>query len=140
MGPSKKRAHGKSMFDELFQINPSRSFLDAIDDFFTESFQGGSGVKIEDTKSKFTVWVELPGVAKESIDIELYDQSLRIAVEHDEAVSESTTGYFRRSQSHFEREISLPDTIIVRDMKAKHQDGILEVSFPKRRGKKIEIE
>ncbi|MCD5322329.1 MULTISPECIES: Hsp20/alpha crystallin family protein [Pontibacillus] len=140
MSQSNKPTRGKSMFDDLFQINPNRSFLEAIDDFFTDSFQRGSGVRVDDTKKAFTVWVELPGVRKEDIDIELYDQSLRIVVDQSESIKESTTGYFRQSKSHFERTIALPENIIVRDMKAKHKDGVLEVSFPKRRGRKIEIE
>jgi len=49
-------------------------------------------------------------------------------------------GVFSRKQTYMERVITLPSNLKLSSMKAKHQDGVLNITFSKKRGKRIDIE
>ncbi|MYL35122.1 Hsp20 family protein [Pontibacillus yanchengensis] len=137
-----KEIRRRSMFDQLFDIHPNRSLLDTMDQFFTDAFGAGGGLPVsrQDGKSHYTIEVALPGVSKEEIDLELMDDTLRITVDRQESVINDTAKTMSENKSYLERTIRLPENLVLREMKARYDNGVLKVRFPKRRGKKVDIE
>ncbi|KGP72802.1 Hsp20/alpha crystallin family protein [Pontibacillus yanchengensis] len=132
----------RSMFDQLFDIHPNRSLLDTMDQFFTDAFGAGGGLPVSrhDSKNHYTIEATLPGVSKEEIDLELMDNTLRITVDRQESVIDDNAKAMSERKSYLERTIRLPENLVLREMRAKYDNGVLKVRFPKRRGKKIDIE
>lgn len=130
----------KQLFNDLFQLNPNKSLLDTMDHFFNNAFHGGFPVEEVDSKSHYTVKANLPGISKDDIDVELLENRLHIMVDRRDIEQNFDEGMFSRRQTYMERVITLPSNLKLSNMKATHQDGVLNISFPKKRGKRIDIE
>ena len=102
-------------------------------------------VEMYETPEELVVRVELPGVKKEDIDISVRDNYLIIKAEKREEVEENREHVHiaERVYGKFERVIPLPADIDTENVKAKYENGILEIRFPKKsavKEKKITIE
>lgn len=136
-----KNAEGpRHLFNDLFQMNPNKSLLDSMDQFFNNAFQGGFPVEEVDSKAHYTVKANLPGVSKDNIDVELLENRLHIMVDRGDIEQNFDEGVFGKRQTYMERVITLPSNLVFRNMKATHQNGVLMISFPKKRGRRIDIE
>ncbi|KGX87090.1 Hsp20/alpha crystallin family protein [Pontibacillus litoralis] len=130
----------RSLFDDLFDVTRGNSIFRAMDQLFADAFSDGIQLKQYETKTDYVIETALPGVSKEEIHLELVEDSLRMMIDHHEKASNDTTGQTKEMRSFRERTISLPANISKREMRATYQDGVLSITFPKRRGKRIEIE
>jgi HSP20 family protein len=104
--------------DELF-ATPSRAWAPALD--------------VHEDKDKFTVNLELPGLKREDIAVQIEDDSLIISGERKvETVSEGTEVH-RRERYHgkFSRALTLPVAVAADQVKAAYKDGLLTVTLPK---------
>lgn len=75
---------------------------------------------------------ELPGLKREDIDLSVANGMLTISGERKEEEKREEGGYVireRRSGS-FRRSMSLPEGVGAQDIKARFEDGVLEVSMP----------
>ncbi len=147
---------------------PARSLLPRLlpgvdhlfDDLFREPFawfpgvtvapwpgEGGFAPRVDvyQTEQEVVVKAELPGVAKEDIEIVAEDGhlTLRGQVKREEEVEEE--GYHRRERMYgqFERLIHLPAEIDEQKVTAKYENGVLEIRAPKKepepKGTKIKV-
>jgi HSP20 family protein len=101
-------------------------------------------VDIEEKNGKYLLTADLPGVKKEDIHVELHDGYLTLKGERKEEHEEKKKGFYRteRVYGSFERSFRVPEGVTEKDIKAKHHDGVLELSIPapKAEGKKaIEV-
>ncbi|MGQ9730717.1 MAG: Hsp20/alpha crystallin family protein [Candidatus Zipacnadales bacterium] len=102
-------------------------------------------VDVYEKDGEIVTKVELPGVAKEDVEVIREEGHLVIRAEtkKDEEVEEE--GYYRRErlQGRFERVIPLPADVKDEEIKAKFENGVLEVRAPKKEpeptGRKIEV-
>ncbi|MFP4498721.1 MAG: Hsp20/alpha crystallin family protein [Vulcanimicrobiota bacterium] len=78
------------------------------------------------------VEASLPNYDKEDIDVEVNDGILTINGRHEEKSETSKKDYYYRefSQGSFTRSIKLPEGVNTEDIKAKHEDGVLKITFP----------
>ena len=76
--------------------------------------------------------VDLPGLKKEDVKVELIDGALVISGERKTDAEEKREGFYRceREYGAFYRSIALPDGVKAADVKATFVDGVLEVSVP----------
>jgi HSP20 family protein len=74
--------------------------------------------------------VDLPGIKKEDINVEIEDGHLIISGQREREVEETKQGFFRceREYGTFYRAIPLPKGANLDDVKARFADGVLEVS------------
>ncbi len=100
-----------------------------------------------DKGNELLVQVELPGVDKENIDVDLGDNTLTIKASKRKVKTEEKEGYFyqERGYAGYYRTIPLPVEVEEDKIKAKYNNGVLEITMPKRpedisTKKKIEIE
>ena len=76
--------------------------------------------------------VDLPGLKKEDVKVEVTDGHLAISGERKRESEETTDRVFRREREHgiFYRAVPLPDGVTLDDVKATFADGVLEVRVP----------
>lgn len=115
-------------------------FYNMLDDFFTEPLTAGRNLgrdtfklDIEDKKDRYVIEVELPGIKKDEIDLQLYDGRLSISIERqvDEDKEEKNYIHKERKYSSMSRSIYLGD-VKEDDISAKLEEGILCISIPKK--------
>jgi len=77
--------------------------------------------------------VELPGMKKEDISVEINNGILKIAGEKKREEKVEKKNYYRieRSSGSFERRISLPVETQADKAKATFKDGVLQIKIPK---------
>lgn len=96
---------------------------------------GGRMPKVDviDRDTEYCVRAELPGVAKDNLEVSLEEStlSLKATVQKDE--QEEKGQYHRRetSRGEFQRIIQLPGAVDSENTKASFKDGILELTIPK---------
>lgn len=96
-------------------------------------------VDVSETPADVVVRADLPGMAKDKIDITLENsKALRIAGSRDVMKEENVPGVVRqeRSQGKFERVIELPVECKSEGIDATYKDGVLAVVIPKKEGAK----
>lgn len=91
--------------------------------------------------------VDLPGLKKEDVKVEVTDGVLAISGERKSEVEEKKEQFYRseRVYGSFYRTVPLPDGVTFEDVKATFADGVLEVSVPlpakiEAKTRKIEIQ
>jgi HSP20 family protein len=88
---------------------------------------------VYDDKDAFSVSVELPGMKKEDINISVHNGVLTVSGErrHEQ---ENKTGETFRSERYFgkfQRSVTLPAVVDVKNVMASYKDGILTINLPK---------
>ena len=90
-------------------------------------------IDIVDKAAEIIIRAEMPGVAKEDIDISLQDSTLSIRGElkTDAAQKEGGYTYSERNYRYLARSLNIPFKIKQDGIKATLKDGILTVQLPK---------
>jgi HSP20 family protein len=91
--------------------------------------------------------VDLPGMKKEDVSVEVTDGYLTLAGERKHEKEEKAEDFYRREREYgsFSRTVPLPEGVKLEDVKATFADGVLEVSVPiaaapELKPRKVEIE
>ena len=79
---------------------------------------------------QFVVRMDLPGLNKDEVNVEVTDDSIVIHGERQQTHEEDRDGYYRseRNYGRFYREVQLPEGAQPESAKANYRDGVLEVS------------
>jgi HSP20 family protein len=90
-------------------------------------------VDIYETDEALVMKAELPGFAKDDINIEMKDHTLVIKGERkrEDEVKEGSYHRTERVYGAFQRSFMLPTTVDQEKIKASYKDGVLELRFPK---------
>jgi HSP20 family protein len=88
---------------------------------------------IIDEGSQFRVKMDVPGIKKNEVSLNVTDNSLEISAEHKEESEEKKKNYLRkeRSQVSFYRSLPLAEKINADKVMAKLTDGVLDITLPK---------
>lgn len=88
---------------------------------------------IEENDNEFRLSLDLPGLEKNEITIEVYDGNLRVQGERQEEPSAHpcTTHRRERNRGHFERTFHIPANTDSDRVTAEYGDGVLTVALPK---------
>lgn len=132
------------MKNELSRRNDFDFFDEAMHDFFP-AFYGGRHTQkymrtdIKENDDSYVMEVEMPGLDKKDIHIDLKDGYLSISVSKDE----HSDGGKKDNYIHRERSFSCSRSYYVGDVskdeiKAKYENGMLNVTIPKEAPKKEE--
>ncbi|MBN8218777.1 MAG: Hsp20/alpha crystallin family protein [Spirochaetes bacterium] len=88
---------------------------------------------VHEDKEGFHIEVDLPGLSKKEIEIEVKDDRLTVRGERKSAAKEEGAEYVRFESriGRFERTWEL-EGVDTEKIRAEHQDGVLKLSLPKR--------
>ena len=119
---------GTAAYDNFF--HPAAPALGRLGSLFDDIFGGSAELSqtaadLYEDEHNYYARLELPGVKKKEIDLELENSVLTIS-----GASSEDTDEVKR-QFSFQRSISIPDGVVLDRVSAKHEDGILTVSMPK---------
>ena len=133
------------MFDDPFE--EFEEFFDtASQKMFASTFYRPP-MDIIETKEKYVITVEIPGLAKENIKLVLEGNILKIEgfrPRDPVCDEENTNASFVHSEihyGHFKRRVEFPNGIIDADaIQSRYTNGFLIIEIPKKQPKEIEIQ
>jgi len=93
-----------------------------------------------DEGNQFRVKMDVPGVKKNEISLNVTDNSLEVSAEHKEASEEKKKNYLRKERSHmsYYRTLPLSEKVVSGKVKAKLTDGVLDITLPKSKPTKVQ--
>ena len=118
------------MFSEYFRRMMHHPDFNALQRRF--SFE--PDIDVAETKTEYIVMVDLPGVDKETINVEVEGNVLTISGERSIEIEEATRkGFFmaERNFGSFSRTINLPEEIKADEVTAESKEGMLVITLPK---------
>ncbi len=122
---------GKDMFDDFmdFPFSANRFHQDLMK------------TDIKETKDGYELDIDLPGMEKKDINLELKDGYLTIKANHNQEQEEKDDqGHYLRKErftGSCSRSFYVGDNVKEEDVHAKFDNGILKLSFPKEEPKQI---
>lgn len=127
--------------ENLFPLGPFRREMDRLfDEFMGEKwpsiFEPGvltPAVEVGETSEEVFVNVQVPGLAKEDLDVELTEHALTVRGEVREEKEDKKKNYHRQEfrTGRFSRTITLPGEVEIDKAKADLEKGMLKVHIPK---------
>lgn len=123
------------LFDDAF----SKNFFEKQNRIFNVP-----AVNIKETDKSFELDLAVPGMDKKDFKIELKDGSITISAKHENKVEETNEKerYSRREFSYqsFSRSFVLAEDLVdTEGINAKYENGILNVSIPKKTNAQINL-
>jgi HSP20 family molecular chaperone IbpA len=101
-------------------------------------------VDVEETSHGITMWLDLPGVTRDKLDIEIHDNTLRIQGEAIVPTPQKLElRYAEIRESRFVRNFTLGNDLDTSNIEANLQDGVLKLTIPRReeaRPRRIEVQ
>ena len=97
---------------------------------FSNTFDWTPRWDLSETEKEYNVHVELPGVNKNDVKIDVENGILTVSGEKKSEVKEEGKKYHRveRSYGSFKRSVKLPDGIKPESVKATFDNGVLDIS------------
>ena len=95
---------------------------------------------IYETESGYTIAMDLPGINREALEIDVDDN--RLIVKGTRAIDESKQHRTERPRGKFLRTFSIPGSVDQGKIGAEYKDGVLQIRLPKRgeqKAKRIDI-
>jgi HSP20 family protein len=122
--PNRTQNTLSSFFDEMTTVF---SKFDMLDSSFGK-------LNTYSDKDNSVIEVQIPGVSKEDIEINLKDGMLHISAEQKvENVNDDKNYHVKEfSYSSFNRSISVPKDLTEEDINASFENGILKIELPKK--------
>lgn len=106
--------------------------------FLSSLFSDGAdytapAVNIKESEKGFEIEVAAPGLNKDDFSISLDKGLLTVSSETKKENNDESDNYMRKefSFSTFRRSFSLPDSVDMDKIKARHENGILSIALPK---------
>ena len=128
--------------------------INEVDKTFNQAFEQKSEdvntsffapqVDIEETQDLYMISVDLPGVKKDQVQIDVLDGVLKLSGRRDFERKSEDKHFYRLERRHgsFERSFRLPEKIDESKIQASFEDGVLEIMVPKSelsKARKVEI-
>ncbi|MFP4228519.1 MAG: Hsp20/alpha crystallin family protein [Salinivenus sp.] len=131
---------------QLTRRTPNRTVRDLqreVDSLFDRFFGRGSdedtsalwapSTDLTETDDAFEIQMDVPGMSKEDININLQNNTLTVSGERarEETRDDEDRVRVERVFGSFHRTFTLPDAVDHEDIEAAYDDGVLRISVPK---------
>lgn len=115
--------------DDFFGVSPRRRSdrSERFSNLPADVYEDGEG---------FHAVLELPGVSRKEISVEVANSVIRVSGKHADKLGESECSY------EFDRSLALPDSVDPSGIRAEMRDGLLHLTLPKReetKARQIEV-
>jgi HSP20 family protein len=114
-------------FDAVFgRLGLDRPFTEAMPTMWTPQ------IEVITKPTEFCVKVDVPGIRKEDLSIEVAEEHLVLKGERKQEKEEKKDGFIKteRSYGSFVRTVPLPEGVKAELAKATMHDGVLEITMP----------
>jgi HSP20 family protein len=142
-------------WEPVRELNSLQQEMNRLFSTFFDTPTGGNGnttarrwipaMDLVETDDHYVLTADLPGLAEGDIDLEFEGDVLTLSGERKAEHSERREGFYRleRATGAFSRSLTLPEGIDPEAVKAKFDNGVLEVRIPKpeqRKPRKVAIQ
>jgi len=88
---------------------------------------------LKETDKQVIASIEMPGVSKKDIQLNVTEDGLEVKVEQKHEMKEEKKGYVRMESGYrsYYRRLPFPTKVIADKAEAKYENGVLEVTVPK---------
>ena len=119
-----------SVFDDFFK--PWNEWFD--NGGFLGRVMNVPAVNITEQSDQYLVSLAVPGMKKDDFKIDVDGNMLTISSQKEETKEEKDKRYTRKeySYSSFSRSFTLPDEVNKEKIDARYEDGVLNISLPRR--------
>jgi HSP20 family protein len=121
-------------FDRMFEAPdwPGVRWPLAFDTPLTDVPAFRPAVDVFEKDGRLVTKIDLPGMKKDDVTVEVADRHLIISGERRSELEEKQDAFYRceREYGSFYRAVPLPEGVKLEDVKATFADGVLEVSVP----------
>ncbi|MEX0995240.1 MAG: Hsp20/alpha crystallin family protein [Balneolaceae bacterium] len=114
------------------------NFSDVLDEFFKDAVSSRRRtfvpkIDVSETEKQYEIEVQLPGMKREDINVQLEDGRLNISGERkvENETKDKTFHKVESSFGSFTRSFQLPDNIDQESVKAAYENGILTITIDK---------
>jgi len=115
-----------------------KRFSDIMDEFFSDAVatrqnRFSPSIDISETDNQYIIDVEIPGIKKDDIDLNIENNTLTISGERKFEKKEDNKQY-HRVESHygsFSRSFTLPENVKTDSISATYNNGILNITVDK---------
>ncbi len=113
-----------SLFDRFFDRTDSDRDVSAV---------WAPQTDLVETDTNFQLRLDVPGMSKEDIDVNLQNRTLTVSGERTSERTDEGEEYVRveRAFGTFHRTFTLPDAVDEENIEATYEDGVLSISVPK---------
>lgn len=124
-----RRRHSDPMSEPTWALDPFESMN--MPSLWGERELGRAD--LSETDEGFELQIDLPGLQKKDIHVEVADGLLTVAGERSDEREDKRRGYYlsERSYGSVRRSFRIPDTIKLDDVKAAFENGVLTLTMPK---------
>ena len=121
-----------SELDRVFDDWPSFGWPSSGRIVGPESAAWSPKIDVFERDNRLVTRVDLPGLKKEDVMVEVRDGHLTLSGERKRETEEKKDNFYRseREYGSFYRAVPLPEGVRLEDVKATFSDGVLEVSVP----------
>ena len=134
LSPSRSKVFNDPLFrriDRLFDDLTRDLFSGTMPSVRSEVFN--PDLDVEDRGSEIAVTLDLPGLKKEDINIEISGNTLIVTGERKDEMRDekANSQYYERRFGRFERQFTLPQDVNPDTVKAHYENGVLQLNLPK---------
>lgn len=124
----------KELESRLFNYYPTEANESSISAF-------SPTVSTREGEFAYHIEVDLPGIKKEDIHIDLKENQIIISGERSFKEERQEKDYYKVESSYgkFQRSFALPENVDVENIEASSENGVLEVVLPKLKTEKTEV-
>ena len=131
----KRKSHGFPTFAKVVNDIFNDDFVKNLDESLSVWNGSQPAVNVKEDTDGFSLALAAPGYGKEDIAIKIDDNVLTISSEKKEATTEKEGEKYTRKEfkyAAFKRTFTLPDTVDATKIAANYENGILNISIPKK--------
>lgn len=133
---------------QVFEVSPftefdrlTRQMFDLFDRAWRQPLWTEAGfvpaADLEETDKEFIVEIELPGVKREDIDIQISGRHLTVTGERKEKERVGVLRRRTRTVGRFHYEVTFPADVVEDNVEATYADGILTIVVPKAEAERV---
>lgn len=133
---------GENLFDDFMELPFEREFFGHKNPLYGKHGKNIMKTDVKETDNGYELAIDLPGYKKDEITAHLENGYLTVSAEKklDKDEKDGNGRYIRRERycGSMTRSFYVGDALTEEDIKAKYEDGILSLCFPKKEAKQIE--
>ncbi len=120
--------------DQIFNRFHQRFLNDAAFVKFNDTFANSPAIDLKDSKDKYVIKADIPGVDKKSIEVSEKDGLLTIKAKTSREKEEKKENFIKQERfvGEFLRAITLPKDADASKMKTDYKNGVLKIVIPKK--------
>ena len=120
--------------NDLFDWNFNKTIKTFFGDFVPTNFTNSPKVNVKETDKAYEIEIANPGFSKDETQIKIENGTLYVSMTSEDKQGEGTEKYHCKqwSKSSFQESWYIPENVIVEDISAKNNDGVLTITLPKK--------